>query len=311
MKIAFHIHIDKGLKPLVFAVLVILTTACNLRAPSQAPIEITPVEVSTVGDPTQPPVYLFPEPIAEHLRAVYIYGQALGNRPDVFSKVGDSITVNRNFLHPIGDGTYNLAEYAHLQPMIDYFSITPARTANSFQNTSLAATVGWSAFAALTPTNTDVSVCAPGETPLACEYRIVRPSFALILFGTNDVGFRSVDEFGADLRAIIEASQGAGVIPIISTIPARPGYESAIGGFNQAIIDLAAEYQLPVWDYSTVMVNLPNFGLTYDNVHPSSPPGNYDNAANFSTEYLRYGYVMRNLTALQILDQVWRQVTAP
>jgi hypothetical protein len=291
----------------------LLLAACNLTQPSESSLSVTPAPVAVIaeGDNTPTPLYLFPEPVAQHIKAVYIYGQALGNRPDVFSKVGDSITVNTNFLHPIGEGVYNLAAYSQLQSVVDTFSVTQARTANSFGNKSLAATVGWSAFAALTPSNANFSVCARGETPLACEYRLSRPSFALIFFGTNDVGFRSREAFRADMRQIIEITEGAGVIPIISTIPKRPGYETTVTEFNQIIFDLTTEYKLPVWEYSAVMETLPNYGLTYDNVHPSSPPGSYDNAANFSPEYLRYGYVVRNLTALQILDRVWRQVTAP
>jgi hypothetical protein len=192
--------------------------------------------------------------------------------------------------------------------VIDHFSIEQARTGNSFGNVSLAATVGWSAFAALTPANANPAFCSAGETPLACEYRLLRPAFAFILFGTNDSGFRSVDQFAADMRAIIEVSENAGVIPIISTVPVRPGAESTIAQYNQAIFALAAEYQLPVWDYAAAMAGLPNLGLTYDNVHPSSPPGGYNTAADFSASNLRYGYVVRNLTALQMLDQIWRQV---
>lgn len=290
-----------------------LLSACNLTqqppTPNAETIAITPAE------PFEPrmlptPMTFFPQEVTEHLQAVYAYGQALGNKPDVFSKVGDSITVNGNFLTPVGSGVYNLAEYGNLQSVVDAFSMTQARTGNSFQNRSLAAKVGWSAFGVLMQSEKDYSICTADETPLQCEYRLVRPSFAFIMFGTNDVGFRSPEEFRADMRAIIEVSEGVGVIPIISTVPLRPGYERQISAFNQVIAELTAEYRLPVWDYSAAMIVLPNYGLTYDNVHPSSPPGNEDNAANFAAEYLRYGYVVRNLTALQILDQVWRAATA-
>jgi hypothetical protein len=51
---------------------------------------------------------------------------------------------------------------------------------------------------------------------------------------------------------------------------------------------------------------LPNHGVSEDGVHPSIPPDN--NPANFSDDNLRYGYTMRNFTALQALDAIWRQV---
>jgi hypothetical protein len=41
-------------------------------------------------------------------------------------------------------------------------------------------------------------------------------------------------------------------------------------------------------------------------VHPSSPPNG--NAADFSAENLQYGYTVRNLGALHILDILWREV---
>jgi hypothetical protein len=298
----------------VFVSILFLLSACNLTQQPPTPnTETIPITPAGTFEPQllPTPITFFPYEVTEHLKAVYAYGQALGNKPDVFSKVGDSITVNGSFLTPFGNGIYNLADYGNLEGVVNFFNVTQARTGNSFQNRSLAAEVGWSAFGALMRSETDYTVCNAGETPLQCEYRLVRPSFALIMFGTNDVGFRSAEEYRADMRAIIEVSEGVGVIPIISTVPLRPGYERQISAFNQVIAELTTEYRLPLWDYSAAMAVLPNYGLTYDNVHPSSPPGNEDNAGNFAAEYLRYGYVVRNLTALQILDQVWQVVTAP
>ena len=59
------------------------------------------------------------------------------------------------------------------------------------------------------------------------------------------------------------------------------------------------------------MIQLPNNGLEADGVHPSYPPdtiGQWEAAANFVGENLQYGYNMRNLSALQVLDALWRQV---
>jgi hypothetical protein len=41
-----------------------------------------------------------------------------------------------------------------------------------------------------------------------------------------------------------------------------------------------------------------------DGVHPSWAP----NAADFTPENLQYGSTVRNLTALMVLDALWRQV---
>ena len=92
----------------------------------------------------------------------------MGNRADVFSKAGDSITAAPHFLNPIGDGLYNLGDYQYLQAVIDHFSATEARDGNySFNNLSLTAGVGWPAHAAIDSKFADPSLCDTGESPLA------------------------------------------------------------------------------------------------------------------------------------------------
>jgi hypothetical protein len=250
----------------------------------------------------------FSSTVIERMRLIYVVGQAKGNRADVFSKVGDSISASPSFLGPIGEGRYQLGDYGYLQPVIDLFSTTPARQGNSFQNSSLAAGVGWAAWGVLDPQLADATLCVPGETPLACEYRLTRPSFALIMFGTNDVGYRSAAEFEGDLRRIIEVSELSGVIPILSTIPERPDTAQRVLEFNNVIRSLASARNAPLWDYHEALRGLPNEGLAWDNLHPSSPPEWFDDAADFRAHNLVYGYVIRNLTALQMLDSVWRAV---
>ena len=145
---------------------------------------------SASNTPLQP-AFPLAASVTERVRVIYTVGQALGNRANVFSKVGDSISVSRSFLGPVGEGRYQLGDHGYLQPVIDHFSAAPARQGNSFENRSLAAGEGWAAWAALDPQFADAALCAPGETPLACEYRLTRPAFALIMFGTNDAGYRS------------------------------------------------------------------------------------------------------------------------
>ena len=76
--------------------------------------------------------------------------------------------------------------------------------------------------------------------------------------------------------------------------------------FNQAIIEIAQTYDVPLWNYWQAMVALPNNGLDPDGVHPSTPPD--ANTAIFDDEHLRYGYTARNLGALQVLDALRREV---
>ncbi len=277
------------------------------------PVPPTPVPPTAVpptsSPPTMPPPgsYPFVSGVTAHAHAIFLQGQALGNRPEVFSKVGDSITTADAFLYPIGGGAYDLRDYTYLAPAVAYFSQTTARTANSFANVSLSARPGWAAFQVINPGAVFVAyICEPNEKPIECEYRVVKPSVALIMIGTNDAYAGTLlSDYEAQLRLIIQTSLDRGIIPVLSTIP--PIHRNWIGNrveiYNSLIVALAREYDIPLWDYWSALQGLPNDGLSSDGVHPSVPP---DHAADFAPDYLRYGMTVRNLLALQALDAVWR-----
>lgn len=246
--------------------------------------------------------------IGDNTRDIFQRGQAMGNQAEVFAKVGDSITVSNNVFYPLGAGQYDLADYTNLQAAIDHFAQTTVQDSNPFTHTSLAAEVGWSALAVLDPELADPQHCNPGESPLLCEYRRINPAFALIMFGTNDVGYVAPVDFESHMRRIISLSIERGVIPVISTIPDRIDHEAAVDVYNRIIRRLADEYSIPLWDYGHAMAAVGRIGLTFDGVHPSSPPHGYEDTANFHAENLYYGYVIRNLTALHVLDALRREV---
>jgi hypothetical protein len=249
--------------------------------------------------------------ITDQTREIFRRGQQLGNRANVFSKVGDSLTVATYVLYPIGWGAANLRQYQGLLPVVEYFSAANARDGNSFANISLSADNGWTTVSVFDPARSNPEICLPGEAPLICEYRIVRPATALILLGTNDVAEVPAVTYQANMRRIIEISVNRGIVPVVSTLPQREGYEEQVTEFNAIIWDLAREYSVPLWDYGLAMSNLPNGGISQDGVHPSWPPGDFSAAVDFSAGNLRYGYTLRNLTALLVLDVLWRQVISP
>jgi len=266
--------------------------------------------VDDVAVPTERPPQVdsggLPQAIVDNLRMIYARGQQQGRRAGAFSKVGDSITVSQHFLVPIGQGRYQLREFGYLQPVIDHFSAARTPGGNVFSHRSLAAGTGWAAWGVFNPEFADPTQCFVNETPLACEYRVIQPSIALIMFGTNDVGYRSPGDYRADLDRIVRTSLEAGIIPIFSTIPNRPDVSAQVTRFNGIIAEIAQNYQLPLWDYHTALEGLPNHGLTWDNVHPSSPDADPAYSADFRVDNLRYGTVIRNLTALHVLDLLWR-----
>jgi LysM repeat protein len=271
----------------------------------------TPSGSTTPAPPPDLAAYPFFSGLTDHAREIFRQGQEMGNRADVFSKVGDSITVSPAFLDAVGTGHCSLHEYAYLQPVIDFYSATWARTHNSFANVSLAAQVGWIAQSVLTPGAGDPAVCGSSETPLDCEYRLVQPSVALIMLGTNDVPGISTQAYVQAMRQVIEATIEHGIIPVVSTIPPmnREGASSRVELFNGYIRDLAHEYDIPVWDYWAALQGLPDDGLWSDGVHPSWAPNGHN--ADFTPEYLQYGMPVRALTALQALDAIWRMVIQP
>jgi uncharacterized protein YraI len=248
--------------------------------------------------------------VGPRVREIYLYGLSLGNRPGVFAKIGDSITDSDAFLVSMATRAARLGDYGYLRDVIDHFSRPKARTGDSFANTSLAARGGWTSGDLLNPASTlDASVCGSGESPLVCEYRVNQPSVALIMIGTNDI-FYGIDSstYRAHLNTIVQTSIDMGVIPVLSTIP---DYQASTDGFarslelNGVIREVAASYGVPLWDYWLALQGLPNRGVSADGYHPSIDPATAS-AVIFSPEGLRYGYTMRNLTALLVLDAVWR-----
>ncbi|MBN1426760.1 MAG: hypothetical protein JXB07_00150 [Anaerolineae bacterium] len=241
--------------------------------------------------------------VTSQSRQIFLAGQALGNRPNVFSRVGDSITHTPTYLDDIGLGRTVWHEYGGLAPVAGYFSKEIARTGNSFHSYSLASYGGWTVNDLLNPAKAD-PVCA-GSAPLDCEYYHVKPSVAIIMIGTNDcTGHIPLDAYQADLNRVVEISIEKGVIPVLTTIP-WTSYNDA-GQYNAVIMATARAHDTPLIDYWAAMEKAPNHGVSGDNVHPSIPPDG--NCANFSAENLKYGYTIRNLVTLQMLDALWRQV---
>jgi lysophospholipase L1-like esterase len=252
----------------------------------------------------------FDEAVVTHVRAIYRDGMRQGNQAMTFIKIGDSITASTNYLYAIGEGVYTLTEdTAQLQSIIRYFSLIEVSAGrNSFTQDSAATGVGWAAFAVFDSTLSNPAYCLPSETPIVCEFRRVRPAYALIGFGTNDVNYRTTTDFHQDIVRIVDYCITNGTIPILITMPPQPNAWGNVTTFNAILQEIAEDYAIPLIDYHGAMLNLPASGLTYDALHPSSPPQGHESTAIFDSANLRYGYVVRNLLTLQMLDAVVRTV---
>jgi hypothetical protein len=256
-----------------------------------------------------------------HLVLVNRAGRARGNRAAVFAKVGDSITESGSFLQDVGCGGATLGSHRGLAATIRYFgSVTfPAGysgaycgIANSFTRASLTAVTGWSAVQALERMDNPPAACPPPlDRPLRCELHLLRPSVALIMYGTNDLERAGTGAFRNRLRRIVSETLAAGVIPVLSTIPPRrdgASLAARVGRFNDTIAGLARSEQVPLWNYWRALTGpaMVDQGVSGDGIHPSVY--REDSGADFTASGLRYGYNQRNLTALQVLAAIRRAV---
>ena len=74
---------------------------------------------------------------------------------------------------------------------------------------------------------------------------------------------------------------------------------------NALIRALAASRHLPLIDYWAAMLPLPRHGIEEDGIHPSVFRSDGDAQAGvLSDAGLAYGYNMRNLTALLMLERL-------
>jgi hypothetical protein len=231
--------------------------------------------------------------ISARAHQVYQAGLAKGNNPHVFAKAGDCETITDWFLVDFDRGPrfYGLGPYQDLQPVIDYFK-------GSFARSSLAARRGFNAAALLTAFWADYTQCKPDETPLGCEYRLTRPSFALIMLGTNDVPHKA--SFEGNLRKVIQFSLDQGVLPVLVTKADNLEGDESI---NATIASLAQEFDLPLWNFWRAVQPLPDAGLQDDGAHLTYATNFFDDP-----EKMKSAWPWRNLTALQVLDAVLRGV---
>ncbi len=280
--------------------------------------------------------------LKNRLASIYAAGQLQTSprRRNTFSKIGDSISISRSFLGDLGcPGEYDLGPYdgtggrVNLSPVIDFFDdvafpgdiLCGTNPLNSFSRYSLAAqegkTADWPLQTFQASGTPPPSSCAATTTPLACEFNAANPVVALVMYGTNELQAyaeqpnRGVETYRNNLTSLLLAIAAQNVIPVVSTLPPRlDGYGGThVAAFNEAVCSVAASLQLPLWDYWAALqgidhpINLVlDDGRTPDLIHPAAYQGG--NAGHFTDAALQYGYNVRNLTALLVLEKIKRIV---
>lgn len=215
---------------------------------------------------------------------------------DVFAKVGDSITVSTSFLQCFAGTRVVLDGRTGLSGTLAAFGAGDAAGTTPYQRTTLAAGVGWSASHVLT-----------GAPPLVVqEVDAVAPRFAVVMYGTNDIGANNPVGYADDMANLLDTLTERGVVPVVSSFPPRDDDAAAdarIPLYKAILRGLAEARQIPYVDLERVLRALPGHGLGPDNVHPNQAP---TGACDFSAAGLGYGYDVRNLVTIEALDRARR-----
>ncbi len=231
---------------------------------------------------------MLPE-FSEHAKAILRAGIEAGNDPHAFSKVGDCDTSTSWYLQDYDREQvyYDLGQFEYLRPVLEFYR-------GSFGRLSLTAKPGFSAASVLSTFWLDYNICQYDELPLTCEYRIHNPLTVLISLGTND-GYNP-PVFKDNLRQIIVMTLAQNRLPILMLKADNVEKNYSI---NQDIADLAAEYDIPIWNFWAAIQHLENGGLQEDGIHLTFYSNYFSDPHCWQT-----AWAYRNLTALQVLEKL-------
>jgi len=217
---------------------------------------------------------------------VYERGLALGNNPHAFSLFGDCQARPGEFF-----GVFETDEEIiqglspELHDVVEHFEGSFNRESPTAQDGTTPGSLLW------TQWHRGEYGCTFAETPVECELRIHRPSFVIIQIGTH---FESRNtEY---LRRVIVQLLDAGVVPILATKADNREKDERI---NRDMSMLAAEYDLPLWNFWAAVSHLPNRGLYTRSDRPLQ-------GDIYLTEEAT---VIHRMTGLEALNVVWRAVT--
>lgn len=261
-----------------------------IHSTKTAAMESSPISVQASSTPDE---RLLPEEwrdwpvipeVTETAREIYRKGIAMGNNPNAFSKVGDCQNVREAFL-----GFFDRPGQYDFISGIDDLKNTIEQFKGYFNRDGEATKFGFNAAAVLSPLWANPQVCLPDETPLECELRITRPTFALISLEFWFAG-RSPEIYERYMRQIIEYTISQGVVPILATKADNVEKDHSI---NLTTAKLAYEYDLPLWNWWAAAQPLGDHGIdSYrDGFHITEQAWN-----------------VRSKTFLQTLDHLWEEL---
>lgn len=265
-------------------------TRAMTRAVNRDPAEHAPTVGATYPDGiTQSP--LTPT-VAARLREIASHGDLNAN---VFSKIGASATVNRNFMRCFGGPNVDLAGRDHLAETVAFFD---GGRPDPYRRQSLSATEGWHAGRAVWGS----------PAPLAEEVRDADPRFAVVMYGTNDIELNRPLMYAELMTRLTRMLEIRGVIPILTTIMPRdddPEADRVVDLYNAVVRGIAQRRRLPLIDYHRELAALPDHGLAGDRLHPNVHFVDGDpHGCDFTAEGLTHGYNVRNLITMEALHRM-------
>jgi hypothetical protein len=221
--------------------------------------------------------------VSGNAKEIFDAGIAAGNDPHHFSVLGDCQAPEWKLFRMLDWDSYELdEEYAYLQPTIDYYrGQWDRRTYTIIYGNTVATlfSVYWA----------DQNACEPGENPIECEFRINNPNLVVMMLGTNWKG--EADEFEDGLRKAIDYILARDILPVLVTKADSHGPDWPL---NQAIVRVAYDYDLPLWNFWSAVQDMPNHGMDAgDPRHIHLDP---------------QAYAVKRITGLQALDAVLQAV---
>lgn len=244
-----------------------------------------PGTLPTPRDPyTGPPSSLWkqwavqPASLSNALKELYRQGIEQGNNPHAFSFLGDCQSVPDVFM-----GIYD-QDPDFVVALPEYLQETVRQFGGSFERYSPTVKDGTTEGALLWYGWNDnlAGECSYGESPLDCELRVHQPSIVFIHVGTHWEA-RNRDYLLTIINKIMEAK----AIPVLVTKADNRELDERV---NQTYADLAAEYNLPMWNFWASVQHLPENGME---------PGSDMYLSQEGLEVHRQG-------ALEALDAIWR-----
>ncbi len=194
---------------------------------------------------------IIPE-VTNKAREIYQIGLANGVNSASFSKIGDCQNIKESFM-----GLYDLDRY-YLAPEQSEWQETIDNFKGFYNRDGEAIEQGLNVAAALSALQADPEVCQSGESPLACELRIVQPSFAFVAFERWWPDITPPEQYEKYLRLVLDTIIENGTVPILVTKADNVEGDHSV---NLIIANLAYEYDLPLYNWWKAAQALPHRGL--------------------------------------------------